>query len=161
MWLARSAVMSESHCALNTPTVQIVRGSAARAMRVLGGLSFGIGALLGLAMWLFVHDTTRTKIAVEIALLMVLAMIVLAAAVAAASTVARVQDGSLDFFFCGMRMRSFAVDGSTTFDLHKIGRLEVLRIQRGPESYVPNGALDKDALVDLLRTNGVAERQAD
>jgi len=79
-----------------------------------------------------------------------------------------------------MRPRSFPLDGSTVFDLHKIGRLEILRIWRqpavptgaldkdsfadlirGPSRYVPNGAFDKDAIVELLRTNGVAGRQAD
>jgi hypothetical protein len=60
-----------------------------------------------------------------------------------------------------MRTRSFELDGGTTFDLHKFRGLEVLRIWRGQAWYVPNGLFDKEALVDLLRTNGVAEQQAD
>lgn len=149
-------------------------------MRVLGGMAVVASVLLGLALWLVAKDSTDQKIAVEIAFLFVAGIIVLGATVVASCTVAKVQDGSLNFFFCGMRTRSFALDGATVFDMHRIGRLEILRIWRlntlpvgapdretfaafvrQPIKYVPNGALDKNELVDLLRANGVAERQAD
>jgi hypothetical protein len=149
-------------------------------MRVLGTMGIVLGVLLGLALWLVVKDTTEKKIAVEVAVLIVMVVLIAVASAAAACTVARVKDGRLEFLFCGIRTRSFPLDGRTTFDLHKIGRLEILRIWRrpavpsggldkdsvadlirGPLRYVPNGALDKDAIVDLLRTNGVAERQAE
>jgi len=165
---------------LSTEMIQVVRGSAARAIRVPGSMATVLSGLLGLALWLWVKDTTEKKIAVEVAFVIVMVVLIGVVSAAAACTIARVQDGSLDFFFCGMRTRSFPLDGSTTFDLHKIGRLEILRIWqqpavptgaldkdsfadliRGPRKYVPNGALDKDAIVDLLRTNGAVERQAD
>ena len=136
--------------------------------------------LLGSALWLVVKETAETKIAVEIAFLVVAGVIVVGATVAASSTVAKVQDGNLKFYFCGVRMRSFALDGNTVFDVHKIGRLEILRIWRlntlpvgasdretfaafirQPVRYVPSGAFDKSELLNLLRANGVAERQAD
>ena len=130
-------------------------------MRVLGGMAIAVSILLGLALWLVVKDTTEKKIAVEIAVVIIIAVLITAASIAAACTVAKVRDGKLDFFFCGMRTKSFALDGGTTFDLHKIGRVEVLRIRRERSSYVPSGALDKEALIALLRTSGVAERRAD
>jgi intracellular sulfur oxidation DsrE/DsrF family protein len=141
--------------------IQIVRGNAARTVRVVGSIALVGSALLALPLWLIVKDTAETKIAVEVAYVIVGIVLITAASIAAACTVAKVQDGRLDFFFCGMRMRSFALDGDTTFDLLKIGRVNMLRIRRGTKSYVPNGALDKGGLVDLLRTNGVAERKAD
>jgi hypothetical protein len=128
---------------------------------MFGSMAVVLSALLGLALWLIVKDATEKKIAVEVVFVILIAGLVSGVSAAAAFTVARVQDGRLDFFFCGVRMRSFAVDGGTTFDLHKIGRLEILRIQRGSQSYVPNGALDEAALIDLLRAHGVAERPAD
>src|ERR1044072_7799198 len=130
-------------------------------MRVLGGTAVVISVLLGLALWLVVKDTAEKKIAVEVAFVVVMVVLISGASIAAASTVAKVQDGKLDFRFCGVRTRSFVLDGDTTFDLHKIGRLEVLRIQRGRKWYVPNGALDREALIVLLRECGVAERKAD
>ncbi len=129
-------------------------------MRMLGGMAVVVSLLLGLALWLIVKDSTEKKIAVEVAFLLLMAVLIPGVSVAAACTVAKVEDGRLDFFFCGIRTRTFALDGGTTFDLHKIGRMEVLRIQRGNRTYVPNGALDEDPIVDLLRTNGVAERHA-
>jgi len=89
------------------------------------------------------------------------AILIPAVGLAAASAVAKMGDGRLDFFFCGVPTRSFALDGDTTFELRKIDGVEVLCIHRGPQRYVPNGALDNAALVHLLRTDGVAERQAD
>jgi hypothetical protein len=130
-------------------------------MRVLGGMAVVVSVLLGLALWLVVKETTEKKIAVELAFVFLMIVLVAVVSVATACTVAKVEDGRLDFFFCGIRTRTFALDGGTTFDLHKIGRMEVLRIQRGHRTYVPNGALDKHAIVDLLRTNDVAKREAD
>jgi hypothetical protein len=130
-------------------------------MGVGGSLALVGSVLLGLALWLVVKDTAATKIGVEFAFVVLAAFLVVATSIAAGSAVAKVQDDRLEFFFCGMRMRSFALDGTTSFDLKKIGRLEVLCIQRGPETYVPNEALDKDALIGLLRASGVAERKAD
>ena len=109
-------------------------------MRALASMAIALSVLLGLALWLVVKDTTEKKIVVEVAFVIVIAVLITAASGAAACTVAKVRDGKLDFFFCGMRTKSFTLDGGTTFDLHKIGRLEVLRIWRERSSYVPNGA---------------------
>ena len=92
---------------------------------------------------------TPDQIAVEIAFLFVAGVIVLGASVAASCTVAKVQDGNLNFFFCGMRTRSFALDGSTVFDVHKIGRLEILRIWR--LNTLPVGASDRETFAALIR----------
>jgi hypothetical protein len=126
----------------------------------MGVLAVAAGVFLGLALWLIVKDTTEKKIAVELAFLIVVALPgIVFMPVAAACMVAKVQDGRLEFFFCGIRRRSFSLDGDTTFELPKIGgRLEVLTIRRGRSTYVPSGLFDKESLVDLLRANGVAER---
>ena len=73
---------------------------------------------------------------------------------------AEIRDGRLNFYFCGIRMRSIPLDYSTHFELREMGRLKVLRIQSKGSTYVPNGALDKSEVVEPLRANGVAERQA-
>jgi len=149
-------------------------------MRVFGSTTVILSVLLGLALWLIVKDTTETKIVVEIAFVVLAVIAIAVVSVAVACTVAQVEEGRLDFYFCGVKTQSFALDGNTVFDLHKIGRLEILRIWRltvlptgaldkekfaafirEPTRYVPSGALDRLALVDLLRANGVAERQAD
>src|SRR4051794_37285344 len=98
-------------------------------MRTLGVAGVIASILLGLALWLVVRDTTEEKLAVELASIVFLVVLVALGSIVAAATVAKVEDGRLDFFFCGVRTRSFALDGGTTFDLHKIGRLEVLRIR--------------------------------
>lgn len=116
--------------------------------------------LLGLALWRG-DGWTERKVGLEVAFVMFAVALVACMSVVAAFTFAKVQDGRLDFFFCGVRTRSFALDGATTFELRRIGRMETLLVRRGSLQYVPNGALDKRAIVNLLRANGVAERQAD
>lgn len=130
-------------------------------MRVLGSMAIAVSSLLALALWLFTSDTTAAKVAVEIRFLILMVVLVSSMAVVSACTVARVRDGKLNFYFCGIRTRSFVLDSETTFELKKIGRMAALTIRRGRSCYYPNGSLNKEALVNLLRTNGVAEWQAD
>ncbi len=114
---------------------------------------------LALALWLFARGTLVTKVAVVFVYVVFGVILVTFAGFAAAATVARVTDGRLNFFFCGLRTRSIPLDGATTFELQTIGRLRVLCIRSGRSSYVPNGALDVPELVDLLWANGVVERK--
>ena len=73
-------------------------------------------------------------------------------------TVARVQNGMLNCFFCGVRTRTIPLDSTTTFQIRQYGRLPVLVITAlGKRGYVPNGALDRPALLELLRHNGASE----
>jgi hypothetical protein len=129
-------------------------------MRILGGLSAVVCGLFVLVLWLVVEDTARTKIAVGVVFVIAAAFVTATASTAAASATARAQDGKLDFFFCGIRTKSFALDGNTTFNLEKFGPFQVLRIHRGRQSYSHNGALDRDSLINLLRANGVREQKA-
>ena len=96
-------------------------------------------------------------IAVAIAFVVVVAIIVGFATIAASLTVAQVDDGRLNFSFCGVRKRSFALDAGTTFELRSTGRLNVLIIRSGRSRYVPSGALDTGELIDLLRQNRVRD----
>jgi hypothetical protein len=130
-------------------------------LRQLGGV-FSIGATLIIsAMWIFAKNSTiGTKVAVTFAMITVACLVALSASIASSFTVAEVRNGRLNFYFCGMRTRSISVDAPTTFELSKYGRLEVLRIRSGGSSYVPNGCLDYRDVADLLRANGVAERNA-
>lgn len=86
-------------------------------MRILGSLLAVVCILLAFVLWLVVDDTAQTKITVEVVFVIVAALVVAGARIAAASAVAKVQDGRLDFFFGRIRTKSFALDGSTTFDL--------------------------------------------
>jgi hypothetical protein len=155
---ARGAVISK--LVVTTNTNQIVRGNASRAIRVLGSLFVVAFAVYALATRLFVKKTTEVDMALEVALMVFVALLVPGIGVAAMCTVARVHDGKLEFFFFGIRTKSFPLDGGTMFDLHKAGRVEMVRILREHRSYVPSGAIDREALVDLLRRNGVREREA-
>ena len=117
------------------------------------------GALLALGLWIFVKDTTLTKVAVGIAFFIVATAIFVCSVAAAAFSVAEVHDGRLTFFFLGLRTRSFSLDDGTTYEVKNIGRTQILIICRGKSTYVPNGTFDKQPLIDLLRANGVSERK--
>src|SRR5437868_6196929 len=89
------------------------------------------------------------------------AALTISACIAAVLTHARIHDGTLTFHFCGISTQSIALDAETTFEVREIGRMRTLRITRGASNYLPNGALNTQELIDLLRANGVAERKAE
>jgi hypothetical protein len=126
------------------------------------GWQFAVVICLPIAgLWIFAKDSVATKIAASVAMLALAGIGVVCICVASAFAVAEIRDDRLSFYFCGIRTRSIALDESTFFELRKIGRLEILRICSNGSRYVPNGALDKSAVVDLLRANGVAEQKAE
>jgi hypothetical protein len=146
---------------LDTETIQVVRGSAARALRMVGGANaIGIPVVM-IPLWVFVNGSSATKMAVSLAIVVFMGVVTLCACVAAATTIAAVRGRRLNFYFCGVRTRSVPLDASTAFELRTIGgRLEVLVIRSGGSSYVPNGALNSGDVAKLLRANGVAELKA-
>jgi hypothetical protein len=111
-------------------------------------------------LWLIAKSSFATKIAVSISVLVFAGVVLLCACVASSFAIAEVRNCRLNFYFCGVRTRSIPLNGSTLFELRKMGRLRVLRIHSSGSTYVPNGALDISDVVELLRTNGVAERKA-
>ena len=139
---------------------QIVRGSATRFLRSVGGVAAVAAGLLALCLGLFARTSIEKKIAGVIAFIVVACALVICGSIAAAATVARVEDGTLQFCFCGLKTRSIPLDASAAFEMRTIGRLRVLVISRGRLTYVPNGALDTEELVRLLRASGVAERKS-
>lgn len=111
-------------------------------------------------LWLFAKNPFPTKVVVSIAMLVLAGIGVLFMCVLSALAIAQVQNGRINFYLCGIRTRSIPLGDSTSFELHKIGRLKVPRIQSNGSTYVPNGLLGRAEVVDLLRANGVAERKA-
>jgi hypothetical protein len=146
---------------LDTDTDNVVRGSATRALRQ-GGSVVGIGiGLIMLLMWLFAKNSSfGTKIVVSLAMIAFACVATLLLCVASSFTIAEVRNQTLNFYFFGMRTRSIPLEGSTSFELRKMGRMKVLCIQSRGSTYVPNGALDQLNVVELLRANGVAELKA-
>jgi hypothetical protein len=116
------------------------------------------GAPLAVALGLLVKEPSATRVAIAVAITALAAVFVVAMSAAAATAMAQVRERRLNFYFCGLRMRSFPLDASLEFELRKIGRLEVLAIHCGASRYFPNGVFDKRELTDFLRSNGVNER---
>ena len=145
---------------METRADQVVRGSALRALRKVGGGAAVAAVVLALALWFFVNASAATKVTVWIALIAFAMIVTLCASIASASAAAQVQNGRLNFSFCGIRTRSIPLNAITTFELRTRGRLRLLIITSGTSTYVPNGALDRDELIALLSANGVAERNA-
>jgi hypothetical protein len=125
-----------------------------------GGVAAITTGLITLSFWLFAKNPPAIKIAVNLAFIAIAGIFTLCASVASSSAIAEVRHGRLNFYFCGMRTRSIPLDALTMFELRTIGRLRVLSIRSGGSSYVPNGALNIDDVIDLLRANGVTERKA-
>lgn len=128
-------------------------------MREVGTVVLVGFALFSLAGWSFAKRTLVDKIAHVIAFFIICIALLACATVAAVFSVARVQNGKLEFSFCGLRTRSFLIDQDTTFEISKRGRLKFLKIRRGKLCYVPSGALDTQEMIDLLREIGIAEHQ--
>jgi hypothetical protein len=137
---------------------EVLTGSASRAARTVGAVSAGSVALAAIGLWTFARDPIPIKVNVTLVLFGFAGVATCAVSIAAAFTVARVQNGSLTFSFCGVRTRSIPLDAATTFQIRRIGRLHLLVITSGQKHYVPNGAFDKRALMEFLRLNGVVER---
>jgi len=138
---------------------QIVRGSAARALRAVGGSLAIFTILIWVPAWFIIKDPTRIKILALLTWSACAGVFAAFMTLAAALTVAQVRGGTLSFFFCGLPMRSFPLDADTTFELRKIRRLRVLVIHRGRSRYFPNRALNRRELIGLLRANGVARQR--
>jgi hypothetical protein len=136
---------------------QIVRGNVTRALLTFACLA---AVPLAVALGLLIKEHTARRVGIAVAITVLIAMFVVCMAAVAASSVARVRQGRLNFYFFGLRTRSFPLDANLEFELRKIGRLQIMVIHCGASRYVPNGALDRAELIDLLRSNGVAERTA-
>ena len=150
-------VMPDQKPTLEYRAGEVLSGSASRAARTVGAVSAASVALAAMGLWVFAREPFSTKVAVTLAMLGFVTITTSAVSIAARFTVARVQNGRLKFSFCGVRTRSIPLDSTTFFHIRRIGRLRVLVITSGRTSYVPNGALDQRALVELLRLNGVVE----
>jgi len=146
-----------THMRSDAGSDQIVRGSVARAVRKVGGAMVVLAVLL--ALWLVVKETAAKKLAVFFAFIAVAILLLAYLAIAAATAIAEIKQGRLSFYAFGRRIHSFPLD-STTFEIHPVGRLRVLVISSDHASYVPEGTLDQEELVQLLRANGVAEEAA-
>lgn len=144
---------------LNYESQEIFRGDARRAIRVMGGLTIFLACILALAFWLFVKNSRATRIAVWLACVGLGGLATLSVAIISKYTMAEIHDGKINFYFCGLRTRSIPLDADTTLELRKVGRLKILVITRGSSSYVPNGALDRQKLFNLLRAHGIAEAE--
>jgi hypothetical protein len=116
-------------------------------------------AVMATGFWAVARDRLAIKVAVTRAMFGLAVVAGFAMSIAARLTIARVQNGTLVFSFFGVRTRTIPLDSTTTFQMRRIGRLPVLVITSGQKSYVPNGALDRRALMELLRRNGVVERE--
>lgn len=139
--------------------VQVLTGNAWRAARTMGGVSAVGMIVIAIAMWTFAREPFAIKVDVVVMLFCLAGIGTAVVSLLASLTVARVHNGRLNFSFCGVRTRSIPLDSTTTFQMRLVGRrMRVLVITSGGRSYVPNGALDRDALMELLRMNGVAER---
>jgi len=148
------------YAALDNEANQVVRGSAIRTLRTLGG-ALAIGIWLPISgLWYFAKASTGIKIAVSVSILVFAGIVLLCACVASSFAIAEIRNRRLNFYFCGIRTRSFSLDDSTFFELRQMGRLKILCIQSNGSRYVPNGALGIASVVGLLRANGVAERKA-
>lgn len=142
---------------LNYESQKILRGDAPRAIRSMGGVTIFLACMMALAFWLFVKDSRAIRIAVWLVFVGLGCLATICMAIISRYTMAEIHDGKINFYFCGLRTRSIPLDADTTLELRKVGRLKMLVINRGPSSYVPNGALDRQKLVDLLRAHGIAE----
>ena len=140
-----------------TPS-QVVRG---RPLRIL----LGVGGVLGVAMtlfcvWIWSTDEPRALKLAAVLLLVTLAVLATAGlTLAAALTSARVDGESLRFTFCGVTVRRIRLDAISGYE-RPFGRGSPIRIIYGTSSYCPNGLLETDEVVDLLRSHGVAEQNS-
>jgi hypothetical protein len=141
----------------HTDAGDVLAGSASRAFRAVGGVSATGMAVVATALWAFCREPLATKVVVTLVLFGFAVVTTSTVSIAARFTIARVQNGFLYFSFCGVRTRAVPLDSTTTFQVRQIGRLRVLVITSGQKSYVPNGTLDRRALMELLRQNGVVE----
>jgi len=138
--------------------IQVLTGSAWRAFRAMAGASVIGVSLLTTPLWIFVHAPIASKVGVTLLLFAIALVGAIVVSILAKFTVARVQNGMLNFSFCGLRTRTIPLDSTTTFQIRQYGRLPVLVITApGQRGYVPNGALDRPALLELLRHNGASE----
>jgi hypothetical protein len=143
---------------LRTTPSQIVRG---RPLRVL----LGVGGVLGAAMtifcvWIWSTDEPRTLKLAAVLLLITFAVLATAAlTLAAALTSARVDGDCLRFTICGVTARRIQLDAISGYE-RPFGPGSPVRIIYGTSWYCPNGLLEADDVVDLLRSHGVAEQNA-
>jgi len=138
--------------------VQIVTGNASRAFWTMAGASVIGVSLLVTPFWIFVRAPSASKVGLTLLLFAIALFGATVVSILAKFTVARVQNGMLNFSFCGVRTRTIPLDSTTTFQIRQYGRLPVLVITAsGKRGYVPNGALDRRAILELLRHNGASE----
>ncbi len=128
-------------------------------MRTLG-VVYAIFIALGIAaMWIFVTDSLNTKIIASLSMFVVAAVILLCTCVTSYFAVVEIRDRKLSFYFCGIRTRSIPLNPLVMFDFLRTGRIESLVIVSGRSRYVPNSALDRGQVVELLCAHGVMERK--
>lgn len=138
--------------------VQIVTGNASRAFWTMVGTYAIIMPLIAALAWIFVHAPIASKVGLTLLLFAIALVAAAVVSILAKFTAARVQNGVLNFSFCGVRTRTIPLDSTTTFQMRQYGRLRVLVITESDQrDYVPNSALDRPALLELLRHNGASE----
>jgi hypothetical protein len=137
---------------------QVVRGRPLRTLLILGSV-LGVGLSL-VAVWIWSGDEPASRKLAAVLLLATLGiMLTLALAIAAALTTARVDGGILRFAFCGIAVRTIPLNTIRGYE-RLFGRGSSVRILYGSTWYCPNGLLDSDQMVDLLRSHGVPETNA-
>lgn len=143
---------------LNYEPREILRGDIPRTVGSLVGIIALFACLAALAVWVSAGETRGTKVAAWLACVGFGALASLCMVIISRYSMAEIHDGKINFYFCGLRTRSIPLDADTTFELQKVvGRLEVLVISRGASRYVPNEWLNRQKLMSLLRTHGIAE----
>ena len=124
----------------------------------MGGVVGGVLALFGVWGWSGDGPPARNLLVVlALATVYVVAMVALVAAVALST--ARVDGNDLCFAFCGVTYRKIPLASIHGYDRPLAPRLAV-RILCGSSWYVSTGLLDQDQLAALLRSSGVAEKDA-
>lgn len=146
--------------AVESSATNIVRGSARRTFLALSAVCAVVDVVGPLAIWLSAKDSALTRVAAMFALVVMSSVILLCACVASSFTYAEVRDRELLFYFCGIRTRSFLLDGSIMFEDRTFGRCSCVVIRSNGSSYVPNGCLDRHEVINMLRRNGVLEQKA-
>src|SRR5438045_6410850 len=87
-----------------------VRGSATRMLRTLGPFFATLPVLLVLVFWLGIRKLGFREIFAVVFLVIIEVALLSVVAFLTSQTVARISDRRMNFYFCGIRTRSLALD---------------------------------------------------
>ena len=134
----------------------VVRGRPPRTLLTFGGVVGVVMALM--AVWVWFGEGPRGRRLAGVLLIGTLTVVAtLAMTLLAAVSSARVEGGVLRFRCGGVPLRAIPLAAVTGFE-RLAGRGSAVRILYGSSWYCPNGTLDPDEVVELLRAHSVAER---